>query len=160
LRWDGATATWSIVGTADEVRQSTKRREIVDVLEGHGPLAPKEIAELLKKERGAVRRLLKKMLRAGELHIDGTLYTPGNSGNRGNSGHSGHRGKNTYITGGPSGSIEALDGSAVPPVTAVTAVTPVTDDETPSAQDEAPLWEEFSRGTPTTLVPGLEQAKG
>ncbi|MBS0556768.1 MAG: AAA family ATPase [Acidobacteria bacterium] len=110
LRFDEHSCTWSPLGRVHEAQLSRERRDILDYLASHGPSAPGEIAEGLGKNGGAIRRLLQKLLSAGDVKSDGKLYslihTYGNSGNNGNSGHDRHAGS-TRVT----------------PVTCVTAVT-------------------------------------
>lgn len=72
---------WSLLGDAEAVRRSVERDAVLSLLidcapEGTatGRMLPKDIAEALKKAPGAVRVLLMKMSRDGEVvrHSDGT----------------------------------------------------------------------------------------
>jgi len=67
LRWDPTTARWCIVGDADEYRLGEERAAVVRVLNADGPLSPKEVAEALGKNGGAVRELLSQMATSGEV---------------------------------------------------------------------------------------------
>ena len=68
LRWDPTTARWCIVGDADEYRLGEERAAVVRVLTNtDGPLSPKEVAEALGKNGGAVRELLSQMAKSGEV---------------------------------------------------------------------------------------------
>jgi len=68
LRWDPTTARWCVVGDADEYRLGEERAAVVRVLTNtDGPLSPKEVAEALGKNGGAVRELLSQMAKSGEV---------------------------------------------------------------------------------------------
>jgi len=59
---------WSVLGDAAEVRMSGERLQIIDALRTEGvPLTPAEIAAVTGMARVAVRRLVTKMAKAGEL---------------------------------------------------------------------------------------------
>ncbi len=68
LKWDADIAAWSVIGNAEEYRLSEARKEIMDVLRSaFGPMAPKDVAQQLGKERGTVTKLMWEMSKAGEL---------------------------------------------------------------------------------------------
>ena len=68
LRWEPATARWRIVGDAEEYRLGEERAAVVRVLtNADDALSPKEMAEALGKNGGAVRELLSQMAKAGEI---------------------------------------------------------------------------------------------
>jgi hypothetical protein len=68
LRWDTSLTTWSLVGDAEEYRVSQERQDIIRVLEDAGePMAPKEVAELLDKAPNAVKYLMWRMSKDGQL---------------------------------------------------------------------------------------------
>ena len=68
LRWDPTTARWCMVGDADEYRLGEARAAVVRVLKNaDGPLSPKDVAEALGKNSGAVRELLSQMVKSGEV---------------------------------------------------------------------------------------------
>ena len=68
LRWDPNTARWCIVGDADEYRLGEERAAVVRVLKNaNGPLSPKDVAEAIAKNSGAVRELLSQMAKSGEV---------------------------------------------------------------------------------------------
>lgn len=75
LSFDPQSCSWTLLGDAGEFRLSEERREIVDVLRNAPePLAPKAIAEVLGKKPTAVRYLLHKMVKAGEIDGIGGAY--------------------------------------------------------------------------------------
>jgi len=68
LRWDPTTARWCIVGDADEYRMGEERAAVLRVLKNaNGPLSPKDVAEAIAKNSGAVRELLSQMVKSGEV---------------------------------------------------------------------------------------------
>jgi hypothetical protein len=72
LRWDAELASWTLVGDAEEYRISKERQDIVRVLEEAGePMTPKEVAELLGKSVNAVKYLMWKMSKDGQLATAG-----------------------------------------------------------------------------------------
>jgi hypothetical protein len=72
MKFDTETATWTIVGDAEEYRMSEGRRAISRLLEdADGPLSPKKIAEALRErdpkvKDGAVREMLSQMVKDGQ----------------------------------------------------------------------------------------------
>jgi len=95
LRFQGGR--WASLGDAAEWRLSRERREILQVLEDlGGEASPKEIAEVLEKPQGTVRKLLHHMVRDGEVVRvrKGRYAIPpaGKSEGNGNTGHIGHTG--------------------------------------------------------------------
>jgi hypothetical protein len=77
LRWDADLASWTLVGDAEEYRISQERQDIVRVLtEAEEPMTPKEVAELLGKSVNAVKYLMWKMSKDGQLATAGKgLYS-------------------------------------------------------------------------------------
>jgi len=68
LRWNADLASWTLVGDAEEYRISQERQDIVRVLvEAGEPMTPKEVAELLDKPPNAVKYLMWKMSKDGQL---------------------------------------------------------------------------------------------
>jgi hypothetical protein len=73
LKWDAATATWTILGDAEVYAISEKRRAILSVVKSADkPLGPKEVREKLdamgvKMKDGAVREMLSKMAQEGQV---------------------------------------------------------------------------------------------
>jgi hypothetical protein len=68
VEFDDATGKWVKLGAADDFRKSEARREIIRLLiDSVAPLLPNEIADALGKRRGAVRMLVSKMHRDGEI---------------------------------------------------------------------------------------------
>jgi hypothetical protein len=75
LRWDADIASWSLMGDAEEYRQSEERRRIVDLLERlDEPMYPKDIAEALEKNRSTTRVLLANMKQDGQVEDTGRGY--------------------------------------------------------------------------------------
>jgi len=67
--------TWSVLGKADEVRRSSERQEVLDLLHQTGELmTPANIAELLDKQPVSTRTLLFKMRDKGEIKLFGKKY--------------------------------------------------------------------------------------
>lgn len=59
---------WRHLGNVDQVRQSSERKAILEVLgNADEAIGPKRIAAKLKKEANAVKQLLRKMVRDGEV---------------------------------------------------------------------------------------------
>jgi len=94
LKFDAPTCTWSSVGTVADAQMSRERAEVLGFLQDSGPASPREIAEGVGRTGGAVRRLLGKMVRDGEVRNQSGKYLPtlllGNSGNSGNGDHTGN----------------------------------------------------------------------
>jgi AAA domain-containing protein len=66
LRWEADIASWTLMGDAEEYRMSEERREIVNLLRRVGePLGPKDIAQMLGRNYGAVRVMLSEMVKDG-----------------------------------------------------------------------------------------------
>ncbi len=85
LRWDANVASWCIVGDAEEYRTTQARAEIVRVLQdADGPLGPKDVAELLDKKTNAVKYLMWRMSKDGELNSDSKGRYTANFANRTN----------------------------------------------------------------------------
>ncbi|MGQ9523648.1 MAG: AAA family ATPase, partial [Armatimonadota bacterium] len=58
---------WTVEGSAEDVRRSGERQQILDALAELGEARPKEIAELANLKHGVVRHLLRRMCAAGEV---------------------------------------------------------------------------------------------
>lgn len=87
LRWKADIASWCIAGDAEEYRASQARAAIVRALEdADEPMTPTEVADVLDKRTGAVKKLMWQMSKDGELKSDGAGRYIGNFGNRGNRG--------------------------------------------------------------------------
>src|SRR5215211_7200115 len=86
LRWDADIASWSLMGGAEEYRQSEERRGIVNLLRRAGePLGPKDIAQVLGRNYGAVRVMLSEMVKDGLLASPSRgKYIPTNNTNNAN----------------------------------------------------------------------------
>ena len=62
---------WTIMGDAQNYRQTKERQEVLDVLmNADGPLMPNQIAEKLNKKRVTISYLLNQMLKAGSISQD------------------------------------------------------------------------------------------
>src|SRR5215207_2309862 len=86
LRWDADIASWSLMGDAEEFRMSEERRGIVNLLRRVGePLGPKDIAQVLGRNYGAVRVMLSEMVKDGLLASPSRgKYIPTNNTNNAN----------------------------------------------------------------------------
>jgi hypothetical protein len=86
LRWDADIASWSLMGDAEEFRMSEERRGIVNLLRRAGePLGPKDIAQVLGRNYGAVRVMLSEMVKDGLLASPSRgKYMPTNNTNNAN----------------------------------------------------------------------------
>lgn len=88
LDFDPDTCRWESLGRPADVRRSDERAAILEAVAGaSGPLSPQEIAFVTGQSSGNIRRLLGKMVMAGELRKEGRgkyahPYTPGNNGNK------------------------------------------------------------------------------
>ena len=73
LKWDHGSATWAVLGNAEEYAMGEQRRAILDVLDGsEKPLGPKVVHEKLNERgvemrEGAVREMLSQMAKAGQV---------------------------------------------------------------------------------------------
>lgn len=123
LRWTADIGTWTEVDEdeAAQATMSTERREIIDILAtAPWPMAPRQIAEMLDKKQGAVRRLLWSMKNAGEVrtYADDTYDLPPDSKYRTSTDAPMQRGP------GYSPPVAAAVTDPVTGVTTVTAVSP------------------------------------
>jgi predicted transcriptional regulator len=72
LQFDEACGSWTLQGTVAECGMSDERKQILEVLSlSDVPRSPKEISDMLNKDRTTVRRLLQKMLDQGEVKSAG-----------------------------------------------------------------------------------------
>jgi hypothetical protein len=71
LKFDKDTGRWTILGDAQEHRQSKARNEIHTLLNRQGPMTPKEVAEELDQPRNTVKSAMRRM------RTDGTLKGAG-----------------------------------------------------------------------------------
>jgi AAA domain len=68
VQFDGLDGSWTILGSANEIRLSDARSEILRTLRTAGePMSPKEIADLTGQSHDAVRKLLTRMWKCGEV---------------------------------------------------------------------------------------------
>jgi hypothetical protein len=66
---------WSALGKSEEVKRSSERQDVLNLLTETGELmAPKVIADLLDKQQTSTRTLLYKMRQAGEIKAFGNRY--------------------------------------------------------------------------------------
>jgi hypothetical protein len=105
LGWDAATCSWTAQGDAQTYRLNKERREIVELLELEDePMGPKAVATALGKDYTAVRQLMSRMHKDGQLSQEGYgKYVP--SRGPGHTAHTSH---------------SSTDGSGVTTVTNVT----------------------------------------
>jgi hypothetical protein len=76
LAFNPVSCAWTFLGDADTYRMSQERADIVKLLtDSPEPLRPKEIAEALSKNGGAVRKLLNAMTKAGTIVGHGGSYS-------------------------------------------------------------------------------------
>jgi hypothetical protein len=130
LKFDATSALWSVIGDAAEYRQSQARIEVMDVLrKANRPLPPKEVAELLNKNHGSVRKLMWEMSGEGVLSSEGGKYSIkiSNSSNLSNSDNFSN--PNTLND----------------PITSVTRVTQVTSDSDPATEEALAIMDEMRR---------------
>jgi DNA-binding Lrp family transcriptional regulator len=80
IQFDTTIGAWALLGDAKEFALSEQRRAIIELLRETGEMTTKEISEGLSKGYGAVRRLVAKMVKDGEIEKHGTKYS-GNIGN-------------------------------------------------------------------------------
>jgi biotin operon repressor len=72
LEFCEVSGSWTLKGTVAECGMSDERKAILEVLElSDCPRSPKEISDMLNKDRTTVRRLLQKMLEQGEVKSAG-----------------------------------------------------------------------------------------
>jgi hypothetical protein len=111
---------WTILGEASEVRRSGERNTIIAALEDQDePMSPAEIAAATGKSGVNVRKLLPKMVKAGEVHKVGRgryEIEPPSSGHNGHNGHS--SGKDPMKTRAPNPAI--VTAAVIPMITTVT----------------------------------------
>jgi hypothetical protein len=68
LRWDADLLRWTLVGDAEDHRRSEERKRIIAKLEEVGePMSATDIAVEIEKKVDGVRKLVRKMVRDGEL---------------------------------------------------------------------------------------------
>jgi hypothetical protein len=67
LKFDKDTGRWTIIGDAQEHRQSKARNEIHTLLDREGPMTPKEVADELDQPRNTVKSTMRRMRAEGTL---------------------------------------------------------------------------------------------
>ena len=68
LRWNGDLVRWTLLGNADEHRRSEERKQILTKLGEVGePMSATDIAVEIEKKVDGVRKLVRKMVRGGEV---------------------------------------------------------------------------------------------
>lgn len=81
LSFDTVTGRWSELGDAADVHRSNERSKILEAVADLGVCQPKEVADLSGMASANVRKLLRKMLDAGEVgQSGGKYYVPGHTG--------------------------------------------------------------------------------
>lgn len=91
LTFDPEACAWSLLGDAATYRRSRERQDIIALLDGSPePMRPKAIADALGKKDGAIRYLLHRMVKDGEIDGLGGSYrlplSPPNTPNAPNAG--------------------------------------------------------------------------
>jgi len=70
LQLNQRTMRWKVLGAAADYRISNERKQIVDTLKALGePATPSAVAEVIGKNRGAVKQLMLRMGNSGELRF-------------------------------------------------------------------------------------------
>ena len=71
---------WTLLGSADDYRQTKERQEILDVIkQADGPVSAKSIAETLEKKYNTVKNLVNKMVKENFIRREGNrgyIYVP------------------------------------------------------------------------------------
>lgn len=79
LRFDSDVGSWNCVGSAQEVRLTRERQDVIELLRRAPlPMTPKEVAEALGKPAGPMRALLWKMSKDGHVRtgLKSGTYAP------------------------------------------------------------------------------------
>jgi hypothetical protein len=87
LKWNADLASWSLLGNADDYRQSSERQDVINAIGNAGrPLSPRDVSDALGKNYNACKKLLWTMSNEGQLIPDHGRYfvKVGNPGNPGN----------------------------------------------------------------------------
>jgi hypothetical protein len=92
---------WKMLGQANLVIVKSQRKDILNLLQNNPVgLTPKEIAEALRKEGGAIRKLLKSMVAAEQVkNCEGVYFHPCNidhSGNLSDKSNNGNNGNDPF----------------------------------------------------------------
>ena len=96
VKFDKSACIWKIVGHMAEVKKSDERTEIINILNGDmKPMKPQEIADILEKPHTAIRQMMVRMARCGDIQkISYGLYASKDYIKEGGGGidahHSGH----------------------------------------------------------------------
>lgn len=79
MKFDAASCTWKIIGTADDYQLAETRRAILDYLKGNDGSTPKQIATGANLDHELVKKTVARMYADGQLHKDakrGRYYIP------------------------------------------------------------------------------------
>lgn len=76
LRFDDTCGAWSVLGDAAQHRHTSERADVLEVMRDAGaPMKPSEVAGLVGSKREAVKKIMQRMKKAGELvPADGGRY--------------------------------------------------------------------------------------
>lgn len=78
LRFDPLVGSWTLLGDAAEYAIGETRRQILDVLRGHGALTPKGVADVSAVPHELAKKTLQRMLQDGQVVAeDGRYSIPG-----------------------------------------------------------------------------------
>jgi hypothetical protein len=77
LTFDAELGTWRVQGDAARYATTPERRAVLDLLDQHGSLTPKRLADLTDVNHDNAKQLLRRMAKAGEVDTDGSgTYLP------------------------------------------------------------------------------------
>ena len=74
LEFNQLACKWVVLGETDEVRKSDTRKRVLKALKEH-PMSPVELADEVHMKRSAIRNLLMRMMKDGEVSKKGDKYT-------------------------------------------------------------------------------------
>jgi hypothetical protein len=77
LRFAAETGTWELLGDAAEYGLGKTRKLILEVLDAHGPLTPKQVSDLAPDlSHDLAKKTMQRMFTDGQLTASGGVYTP------------------------------------------------------------------------------------
>lgn len=75
LQFVPETGTWELLGDAAEYTLSETRKVILETIEAHGALTPKQVSELTVIAHELAKKTMQRMFRDGQLAADGGKYS-------------------------------------------------------------------------------------